>query len=144
MPFKLPVINQPTCEGCGGLCCQSFVLPLDTPETREDFDVLRWLVLHRSVQFLVQGTQWEIEIGLPCEKLQADGRCGIYGRRPQVCVEYDVATCERHRPPLYDAVITNEHALHAWIVARYGMEPSDPKFPHGHATLRIGILGANE
>ena len=67
--IPLPVINEPTCEGCGGECCRSFALPIDTPETRQDFDALRWLVLHRSVRLLVTGTRWEIEIALPCEML---------------------------------------------------------------------------
>ena len=141
MPIEIPLIQDPTCEGCGGLCCRSFVLPIDTPETREDFDLLRWLVLHHSVQLLVQDTVWEIEIGLPCEHIQPNGRCGIYGRRPQVCVGYDIASCERHQPPLYDAIIDNEHALEAWVVARYGMRPTDPRFPHGGATIRVGLFG---
>ena len=46
MSLMIPLLQAPTCEGCGGLCCRSFILPIDTPETREDFDILRWLVLH--------------------------------------------------------------------------------------------------
>ena len=130
-----------TCEGCGGLCCRSFILPIDTPETREDFDILRWLVLHQGVQLMVNDAVWEIEIGLPCEHVRDDGRCGIYGRRPHVCVEYAVETCERHQPPHYEAILDNEHALEAWIVARYGMRPQDPRFPHGGATIRVGLFG---
>lgn len=138
--FTIPVIQEPSCVGCDGLCCRSFALPLDTPETRQDFDALRWLVLHKKVRFLVQGTRWEIEIGLPCGELRPDGSCGIYGRRPEVCRDYEVATCERHRPPHYDAVIDNEHALEAWVVARYGMPPRDPRFPAHGPTLRVGIF----
>lgn len=140
MPIDLPVIQAPSCDGCGGLCCRSFILPIDTPETREDFDILRWLVLHRGVTFLVRESAWELEIDLPCEHVRDDGRCAIYNRRPHVCVNYEVASCERHRPPRYDATIADEHALEAYIVARYGMRPSDPRFPSGGATIRVGVF----
>lgn len=142
MSFALNVLNQsqPSCAGCGGLCCRSFVLPIDTPETREDFDVLRWLVLHRGVKCLVKQSIWELEIALPCEHLQEDSRCGIYMQRPNVCVEYEVATCERHQPPHFEAVIDNEHALRAWVFSRYGMYPDDPDFPYGEQTIRVGLF----
>lgn len=140
MKIPIPMIQEPTCEGCGGMCCRSFVLPIDTPETREDFDLLRWLVIHRGVQLLVKDAVWEIEIDLPCEHIQDDGRCAIYARRPQICVDYEVRTCERHQPPRYDSVITNEYALEAWIVMRYGMRSNDPRFPHGGATIRVGLF----
>ena len=139
--IPLTPLNELTCAGCGGQCCRSFVLPIDTPETRQDFDALRWLVLHRGVQFLVNGTRWEIEVALPCSKLQPDGRCSIYGSRPQVCIDYEVETCERHRPPHHDARIDNEHALEAWIISRYGMRPSDPHFPAHGPTMRVGLFG---
>ena len=49
------------CEYCTAKCCHYFALPIDTPETPEDFDFIRWYLLHeRASVFLDEGdgTSW--------------------------------------------------------------------------------------
>ena len=40
------------CEYCSAKCCRYFALTLDTPTTREDFEFLRWFLLHDTLSFL--------------------------------------------------------------------------------------------
>ena len=34
------------CDYCTAKCCKYFALPIETPEDEEDFDFLRWYLVH--------------------------------------------------------------------------------------------------
>ena len=34
------------CEYCSAKCCRYFALPLEEPTTREEFEYIRWFLLH--------------------------------------------------------------------------------------------------
>jgi Fe-S-cluster containining protein len=84
------------CEHCTGMCCRYIALPIDTPETREDFDDIRWYILHEGVSIFVEDGDWYIYLAADCRHLQPDYRCGIYATRPRICREYTTDNCDYH------------------------------------------------
>ncbi|MEL7238972.1 MAG: YkgJ family cysteine cluster protein, partial [Planctomycetota bacterium] len=50
----------PLCERCSALCCRQIALPLDNPEDAEDFDNIRWYLMHENVHVFVEDEQWYI------------------------------------------------------------------------------------
>ncbi|MGD8450670.1 MAG: YkgJ family cysteine cluster protein [Phycisphaerae bacterium] len=84
------------CEHCTGVCCKYIALPIDTPETKADFDDVRWYLLHENVSVFVEDGSWYINMATPCRHLQADNRCGIYATRPRICRKYTTDNCDYH------------------------------------------------
>lgn len=82
------------CAYCTAKCCRYFAFPIDKPETWEDFDHLRWYMLHGRVAIFVEDETWYLMIYADCKHLQADHRCGIYEDRPQICRTYTTDDCE--------------------------------------------------
>ncbi len=82
------------CSYCTALCCRYFSVPIDAPTTREDFDNLRWFMLHGRVTVYVEDATWYLCVYSDCKHLLPDNRCGIYEDRPQICREYSVNRCE--------------------------------------------------
>lgn len=70
---------KPSCETCGGACCEIFVM--DSPGTDDN---ARWIALHATRL----GDRLEFECR--CSKLTRTGRCSIFDspERPKVCEEY--------------------------------------------------------
>jgi len=86
-------INQ--CDKCTGLCCRYFALPIDTPETREDYDDIRWFLCHKNVSVFVENGDWYICIKNKCKYLsENDYRCKIYDKRPRICRQYSHKDCD--------------------------------------------------
>lgn len=67
------------CERCRGACCESFSLPAITILS-PTADARRWIELHGTNR---PGHMLHFECR--CTALTAEGRCGIYETRPQVC-----------------------------------------------------------
>ena len=84
------------CEHCTAACCRYIALPIDKPETRADFDDVRWYLLHEHVSVFVEDGDWYIAFNTPCRHLQPDNRCGIYETRPRVCRAYSTDNCDYH------------------------------------------------
>ena len=84
------------CDECGGRCCRYLALPLDTPETRGDFDDIRWFLAHRGISVFVEKGDWYINIDNRCRYLTRGNRCGIYENRPRICRGYKHAECDLH------------------------------------------------
>jgi len=69
----------------------------DTPLTREEYDEVVWFLLHEDVQVYIDDEdKWYLEFKTKCTPLGEDGRCSIYGRRPQICRDYETDSCVRH------------------------------------------------
>lgn len=84
------------CFGCTK-CCNHVALEIDTPEDKEDFDQIRWFLVHRDVfVFIDHDDSWNLQFNSPCEKLSENGSCTIYDKRPTICREYDSENCERY------------------------------------------------
>ena len=84
------------CEHCTGVCCSYVALPIEEPETRSDFDDIRWYLLHQNISIFVEDGDWYINIATRCRYLQPDGRCGTYATRPRICRQYSEDNCDYH------------------------------------------------
>ena len=97
IPVKITPENK--CSFCAGsLCCSYFTQQVDTPRSKYDFEHLLWQISHRGVNVYKDEDGWYLLIRNACTHLQADGRCGIYDRRPQICRDYDNDFCEYDEP----------------------------------------------
>ena len=69
---------QPPCEECGGRCCEYIAIEIDKPNTKSDYDHIRWYLIHRDVNvFIDHDRKWYIEFRTPCELLSKKKRCLI-------------------------------------------------------------------
>ena len=91
------------CEYCTAKCCKYFALPIEAPKTEQDFDYIRWYLLHQHASVFIEDGIWYLLVHTVCKHLQDDHRCGIYETRPQICREYTTEDCE------YDDTWTYEH-----------------------------------
>lgn len=82
------------CSYCTGRCCRYFCLPIDTPETWDDFDSVRWYLVHGNSIVYVEKDTWYLLVYSRCNHLLKDNRCGIYLKRPKICSEYSTNDCE--------------------------------------------------
>ena len=100
------------CDQCAALCCRYFALPIDNPDTKRDFDNIRWYLLHEKVVVFVESKQWYIGILNRCKQLQTDNRCGIYETRPAICRSYTTENCDYHAGDYgYELLFTSADAL---------------------------------
>jgi len=79
-------------------CCTYFTQQIDTPRSKEDFDLLLWQISHRDVEIYKDSDGWFLLINNKCMHLQPGGRCGIYDTRPQICRDYSNNYCEFDEP----------------------------------------------
>ena len=101
--IKLPTRQKPReeigpdeclCDYCSAKCCKYFALPIDMPESRKDFDFVRWYLLHGRASVFVDEGDWYMLVHTDCKHLGPDNRCGIYHTRPQICRDYSTENCE--------------------------------------------------
>lgn len=86
--------NNKTCEKCDGKCCKYVAIEIDTPESLEDFENIRWYVAHKNINVYVdEDYTWHVEFLTPCEFLGENNLCGIYEKRPTICREYNQDEC---------------------------------------------------
>jgi len=90
------------CSYCTAKCCRYFALPIDTPTSFEDFEHIRWYMLHGPVSIFVEDETWYLMVHADCKHIQPDYRCGIYETRPQICREYTTDNCEYEEDAVYD------------------------------------------
>jgi len=84
------------------LCCRYVALPIETPETREDYDDIRWYLCHENVSVFVEDGAWYLSAKNVCRHLvERDYQCGIYERRPKICRKYKHVDCD-YVPGDYD------------------------------------------
>lgn len=99
--------EKKTCDSCNAACCRYVALEIDTPETLEDFEDIRWYVVHENVHVYVEedGT-WNLEFLTPCKHVREDNRCAIHEafvdnptlKRPKICGEFQPDQCPHHNP----------------------------------------------
>jgi Fe-S-cluster containining protein len=90
------------CDHCTARCCRYFALPIDTPKTSQDFEYLRWYLLHEHATIFTEDETWYLLMHTQCSQLRPDNRCGIYHERPQICRDYSTENCEYGDTYLYD------------------------------------------
>lgn len=84
------------CDQCAALCCRYFALQIDTPSSVEDFDNIRWYLLHENVVVFIEKKKWFVAFLSRCKHLREDNRCGIYQTRPRICRKYTTDNCDYH------------------------------------------------
>lgn len=84
-----------TCEECGGECCRNVSIEIDEPETKEDWDEIRWFLYHENIIVYKDNEKdWLVEFQTKCKNLDENNKCKIYEKRPKTCREHDMETCQ--------------------------------------------------
>ena len=94
--------DEVLCDYCTAKCCKYFALPIETPVDLEDYEFIRWYLVHDRATVFTDDDQWYIMIHTTCRHLQTDNRCGIYDTRPQICRDYTTDNCEFEDDWTYD------------------------------------------
>ncbi len=90
------------CNHCTAKCCRYFALPIEEPTTLEDWEFVRWYLLHDSATVFKEDETWYLLVHTECKHLGADNRCGIYHTRPLICQDYSTDNCEYEDDWMYD------------------------------------------
>lgn len=94
--------DEVLCDYCTAKCCRYFALPIDAPTDRDDFEHIRWYMLHGRVSIFVEDETWYLMVHADCQALRDDNLCGIYETRPGICRKYSTDECEYDDDAVYD------------------------------------------
>lgn len=109
------------CDECAALCCRYIAMPLDNPKDVEDYDNIRWYLLHENIVVFIEDKQWYIGIMTKCKHLQPDNRCGIYHTRPRICRSYTTDNCDYHGGDYdYEVLFTSGEQLREYAEKKLG------------------------
>jgi uncharacterized protein len=85
------------CEQCKAECCRYITTIVDTPEDEEDWDEIKWMLMHEGVTIYVdEDDDWNVEVMTKCKHLGDDHKCMIYDKRPKVCRDHGTHECEEN------------------------------------------------
>ena len=61
----MAIFNNPEiCTRCLAKCCRYFMLQIDTPSSKDDFENIRWYLAHRGVSVVIDMEgEWHIGSG---------------------------------------------------------------------------------
>jgi Fe-S-cluster containining protein len=105
------------CEHCTAKCCRYFALPIETPTDKQDFDYIRWYLLHQQASIFVDDDTWYLLVHTPCRHLQANQMCGIYETRPQICRDYTTDACEYEDDWTYERYFETPEQMEEYVEA---------------------------
>ncbi|HLA85418.1 MAG TPA: YkgJ family cysteine cluster protein [Thermoguttaceae bacterium] len=94
--------DEVLCHHCPAKCCCYFALPIDKPEDWEDFEFIRWFLLHDRATVFVEEDDWYLLVHNRCKMLGDDNLCKGYETRPQICRDYGTDKCEYEDEWVYD------------------------------------------
>ena len=83
----------------------------------EDFDFLRWYLVHDRASIFTDDDEWYIMIHTDCRHLRDDHLCGIYETRPQICRDYTTENCEYEDDWTYDRYFETPEQVHEYAEA---------------------------
>jgi len=93
----MKLFQKRTCEGCDAICCRYITVPLEVPETLDDFENIKWYVAHKNIEVNVEEDGlWYIKFFTDCEHIDKNNLCKIYKNRPKVCREHKTKSCEKY------------------------------------------------
>jgi Fe-S-cluster containining protein len=109
------------CDQCTALCCRYFALPIETPETPQDYDDIRWYLCHKNISVFVEDGDWYINIRNKCKHLSdKDCSCKIYPKRPRICRQYAYRNCDKTEGEYdYELHFTNEKQMEEYIKIKF-------------------------
>lgn len=103
------------CRKCGAKCCRYFCFEIDTPESFDEYDDIRWFLLHENISVHIDKGDWYISIANRCEALDEDNRCRVYEDRPLICRKYSMSDCDFTDGHYgYDALFETPEQLEAY------------------------------
>ena len=105
------------CDHCTAKCCRYFALPIETPETLEDWEFVRWFLLHEGATVFREDDDWYLLVHTTCKHLQSDNRCGIYHTRPLICRDYSTNDCEYEDDWLYEQYLETAEQVAEYMEA---------------------------
>ena len=114
--------DESLCDHCIAKCCRYFALPIEEPTTRQDFDYIRWYLLHEGATVFTEEGSWYLLVYAKCKHLQDDNRCGIYFTRPQICRDYSTVNCEYEDDWVYDRYFETPEQVEEYMEAVLGPE----------------------
>ena len=84
------------CNECDAECCRYITLDYATPKDSEDWDEVKWMLLHKGVMvYLDNDGDWQVEIRTPCKYIdEKTFKCNNYRDRPEVCKDHGTHECE--------------------------------------------------
>ncbi len=111
------------CEHCTAECCHYVALPIDEPETKRDFDDLRWYLMHEGMTLFVEEGDWYVQFRTRCRNLRTDFKCGVYETRPAICAEYKAKDCDYAGGDYsYDHLFTEPEQIVAFAKEHFAKE----------------------
>lgn len=104
-----------TCKECDGNCCKLLVIEIDTPETKDDYEDIKWYLFHKGVcVYIDKDDCWNVQFDSKCKHLTKDDTCAIYEKRPPVCKNYHVKDCDMNTKDICEIFETSEE-YEAWL-----------------------------
>jgi len=86
-----------TCEECKGECCRKLAFHIQEPKSMIDFEDMKWYLYHEGcILYIDNEGDWLVQVPVKCAKLDRNGRCSIYDRRPPICRLSKVEECEKN------------------------------------------------
>jgi Fe-S-cluster containining protein len=128
---ELKKSGESPCQYCGAKCCKYFALPIDQPTDWEDFDFIRWYLLHEQASVFIEEESWYLLVQNRCRHLRDDNLCGIYDHRPPICRDYATFNCEYEDDWTYDHLWETAEQVEEYAEAVLGPRPG-----HGHRSPR--------
>ena len=119
--------GQNLCEFCTAKCCRYFALPIDEPDCFEDFEYIRWYLLHEKASVFTEDDTWYLLVHTVCKHLGEDRRCRIYETRPKICRDYSTNDCEYEDDWTYDRYFETPEQVEEFSQAIYA-RPGDSNF----------------
>lgn len=131
--------DEVLCSYCPAKCCQYFALAIDRPTDTQEFEYLRWFLLHDHATAFVEEKSWYLMVHTTCRHLQSDNRCGIYETRPQICRDYSTVDCEYEDDWVYDKYF--ETAAQVAEYAEAVLPPADRKNIRSRKPPLLPVIG---
>lgn len=128
------------CEFCTGKCCRYYAFPITTPKEWDDFDFIRWYLMHGRASIFVDDGTWYIMVSADCEHLLPDNRCGTYETRPQICREYTTDDCEYDDDSGYDQLFETADQIEEYAEAMLPMKKRAPWSRDRQRALALPVL----
>lgn len=95
------------CRDCTAECCKHIGIPIDEPETLEDFQRIADYLHHENVAvYSDEDGDWIVEFKTRCTQLDGN-RCKAWGEHhyPKICDEYKMKDCVMNVPGPYWIVL---------------------------------------
>lgn len=108
------------CFHCPAKCCCYFALPIEEPTEWEDFEFIRWYLLHEKATVFVDEGEWYLLVHSRCKVLRDDNLCGAYETRPQICRDYTADKCEYEDDWVYDQYFETHEQIFEYAEATLG------------------------